>query len=111
MTRRAGAALALTAAAGLVVLLDPRPPLRPLVVGAFLLLAPGAALLSRTYAWPPLVWLTAVIATSLSVDVLLSSALFYLRLWSPGVVLACLTCWCLACLGARVTPTHWRRRT
>ncbi len=109
MTRRAGGALALTAAAVLVFVLDVPAPFRPSVVGAFLLLAPGAALLARTQDWPPLVWVTAVLAASLAVDVLISSALFYLRLWSPGLALVCLTLWCLGCLAPALIPRPQRR--
>ena len=109
MTRRALAALGLAAAAALVFVLAPGPPVQPLVMGAFLLLAPGAALLARTRSWPAPVWLTAVVAASLAVDVLLSSALFYLRVWSPAVVLTCLTLWCLACVASPMAPRKWTR--
>ena len=90
------ALVALTALTVLAVVLDVGPPVQPVVVALFLVTAPGAALLLGVRSWPPLVWATAVVAASLTVDVLLSTALLHLRWWSPTVVLACLSTGCVA---------------
>jgi hypothetical protein len=89
--------LALTAAADLAFVFDIGRPLQPLLIAVFLVMAPGAAALSRMTSWPPVVWMTAVIATSLSIDSLLTAALFYAHAWSPGAVMICLSLWCIAC--------------
>lgn len=91
------AVLVLTGLTVLAVLLDVGTPLQPVLVGLFLVLAPGAALMSGAPAWPTSVWLSAVLLASTSVDVLVVTALFYLHWWSPEAVLTCLavlSVWC-----------------
>ncbi len=108
--RTAGGVLVLTALAGLVAVLRVGPPLQPLVVGAFLLVAPGAALLLGVRLETVALRITAVVSTSLAVDVLLATALFYAGVWTPlvvGVALGALTtALSLAALvrAGRVTP-------
>lgn len=92
--------LVLTALTASAVALDVGSPLQPLLVGLFLVVAPGTAVLVRARDWPPLVLGTTIIATSLSIDVLLSTALLYAGWWSPPVVLACLVAICLAATAA-----------
>ncbi len=91
-----------TAAAVLCVLADAPQPLRALVIGIFMLVVPGAAVLLWTRGWPPLVVTTAVLSASMAIDVLLSTALFYLGWWSPTCVLLLLTALCTACAAARL---------
>ena len=83
-----------------VVVLSPGTLLQPLLVALFLMAGPGAAVLLPARSWPVLPWLTAVVSTSLSIDVLVSSALLYLGWWSPAAVLGCLAALCWACAGA-----------
>lgn len=94
--------LAGTAATVLCVLADAPQPLRAVVVGVFMLVAPGAAVLLWTRGWPALVVTTAVLSASVAIDVLLSTALFYLGWWSPARVLALLAVLCTACAAARL---------
>ena len=82
------------------VVLDVGAPLQPLLVAVFLVCGPGTAVLLHVRSWPALPWLTAAVSTSLSIDVLVSSALLYLGWWSPAAVLGCLAALCLGCAGA-----------
>lgn len=86
----------------LCVLLEAPQPLRAVVVGVFMLLVPGAAVLLWTRGWPVLVVITAVLSASVAIDVLLSTALFYLGWWSPVRVLLCLAVLCTTCAAARL---------
>lgn len=81
------------------VVLELGAPLQPLLVAAFLMTGPGAAALLPARSWPVLPWLTAVVSTSLAIDVLVSSALLYLGWWSPAAVMGCLVALCLGCAG------------
>lgn len=83
-----------------VVVLGAGPVLQPLLVALFLMAGPGAAVLLPARSWPVLPWLTAVVSTSLALDVLVSTALLYLGWWSPAAVLGCLAALCLGCAGA-----------
>ena len=97
MKARPAAAVALLVLTALSVgayALELGAPVQPLVLGAFLLIAPGSALLLRSDGWQPLVLCVGVLAGSLAVDVLLATALFFLGWWSPGAVLACLAVLC-----------------
>ena len=100
------AVVLMTLLAELSVALDLGPPLQALAQALFLVLAPGVALLAAA-PWPRLVWLVGVLATSLSVDVLLSTALLYLGWWSPDVVLACLVLLCLGAVGPQLVRSVW----
>jgi hypothetical protein len=94
--------LAGTAGVVLCVLQGVGQPLRSVVVALFMLLAPGAAVLLWTRGWPVLVLTTAVLSVSVAVDVLLSTALFYLGWWSPLAILALLAALCTGCAGVRL---------
>jgi hypothetical protein len=98
--------LALTAAASLAFVLEIGTPIQPLVVGVFLVLAPGAAVLSRMRRWPLVVWTMAAIATSLSIVSLLTAVLFYAHAWSPGAVITSLALGCAACVVAGALSGH-----
>ena len=103
MTRYGGRpllVLVLTALAAAAVVLDVGSPVQPLLVGLFLVAAPGMAVLVRARRWPPLVLAMAIVSTSLSIDVLLSTALFYAGWWSPAGVLSGLVCVCFVATAA-----------
>lgn len=93
--RRPLLVLVLIALTTLAVILDVGSPLQPLLVGLFLVAAPGTAVLVQARGWPPLVLTMAILSTSLSIDVLLSTALFYAGWWSPAAVLSGLVGVCL----------------
>ena len=82
--------LGLTAAAVLVRVLHTGPPVQPLVMAAFLVLVPGASLLGGAPGWSRLLWLTAVVACSLSLATLVATALLFAGWWSPDRVLVVL---------------------
>ncbi len=93
MTRPAGWivwVLGLTCAAVLVRLLDAGPPVQPVVMAAFLVLVPGASVLGRAPGWSRLLWVTAVVACSLSLATLVATALLFAGWCSPDRVLAVL---------------------
>lgn len=81
----AGIALAVA-----VRVLEVPAPIRPVVLGIFLLVAPGAALVGNPRAWPPLAWWTAVLSASIAISILVSTALLYAGMWSADRVLAVL---------------------
>ncbi len=90
MTRREDVTfwtLGLTAAALLVRVLEFGPPVQPVVMAAFLALVPGASVLGNAPGWSWLLWLTAVVACSLSVVTLVATALLYAGWWAPDRVL------------------------
>jgi hypothetical protein len=82
--------LGFTAAALAVLLLDVGPPVQPVVMAAFLLFVPGAAVLGGAPTWSWLLWLTSVMACSLSMAVLTATALLLAGWWTPDRVLAVL---------------------
>lgn len=94
-----------TASTAVCVLAGAPQPLRAVVVGVFMLVAPGTAVLLWTRGWPALALTTAVLSASLAVDVLLSTALFYLGWWSPVRTFVCLAVLCAGCAAARLRAT------
>ena len=80
-----GAALAVA-----VRVLELPAPVRGTVLGAFLLLCPGAALIGDPRSWPRPAWWTAVLASSVALSILVSALLLYAGVWSPDRVLAAL---------------------
>jgi hypothetical protein len=80
--------LALTAAALLVRVLDVGSPVQPVVMAGFLVIVPGASVLGGAPGWSWLLWLTAVVACSLSVVTLVATALLYAGWWTPDRALA-----------------------
>ena len=65
-------------------------PVRPAVLGAFLLVVPGAALVGSARSWSGPAWWTAVLSASLGVATLVSTALLYAGAWTPDRVLGVL---------------------
>jgi hypothetical protein len=80
--------LSLAAAALLVRVLEFGPPVQPVVMAAFLVIVPGASVLGSAPGWSWLLWLTAVVACSLSMVTLIATALLYAGWWTPDRVLA-----------------------
>ncbi len=80
-------ALGVTALAVAARLIEVGPPVQPLMLAVFLLVCPGAALVGNPQGWSSTVWWTAVVSASVSISMLLSTALLYAGLWSPDRVL------------------------
>ncbi|MCA1710219.1 MAG: hypothetical protein LC789_00705 [Actinobacteria bacterium] len=97
---------ALAVVAVLVRLLGAPAPARGAVLGVFLLLGPGAALVGDPPGWPRLAWWTAVLASSLAIALLVSCALLYAGVWTPDRVLAALVAGVVGSCGARVAATR-----
>lgn len=74
-------------AALLVGALDAPVLVRSVVVAAFLLAGPGAAVVGVPQGWSLLACVTAIVSLSLSVALVLSTALIYLTWWSATNVL------------------------
>ena len=74
----------------LVRVLELPAPVRPAVLGAFLLVVPGAALVGSARTWSGPAWWTAVLSASIGLATLVSTALLYLGVWTPDRVLGVL---------------------
>lgn len=98
--------VSVAALAVVVRLLEVPAPGRGAVIGVFLLVGPGAALVGDPPGWPRLVWWTAVLAASVAMSILVSSALLYAGVWTPDRVLAVLTLGVGAGCGIRVLATR-----
>lgn len=91
MTRLVPAgALLIAVVASILVFLDVDSPLRAALVTIFLLGCPGLAFVRLMRLSEPLLELTLTVAFSLAVAGLVSVALLYADLWSPGAGLAIL---------------------
>jgi len=101
------AVLAGVAVAVVVRVLEAPAPMRPLMLGSFLLVCPGAALVGNPRTWSRLAWWTVVLAASVALSTLVSTALLYVDLWTAdrvfGVLAVGSAIGCLAHL-ARARP-------
>lgn len=82
--------IALTTATALMMLLDAPPVVRVPIVVAFLLFAPGTAIVRFVPVADGFEFVALVCAASISIVVLVSQALVYLEVWSGPAALALL---------------------
>ena len=62
-------------------------PFREIMIGAFLLVGPGAAITWLAGVRATAAWLALVVPTSLAIDALVATGLAYLGIWSPDLAL------------------------
>lgn len=101
------AVVALSALALLVVVAaGAGAPLRPLIAVWFLLVCPGLALTPLLRLGDLWAELTVVLALSVTLDLLVATAVMYAGAWSPGLIAAVLVAISLA--GAALQLRGWR---
>lgn len=90
-------------AATLLVFAAPGSTARPYVVLVFALVCPGMAVVRLFRIDEPLLELAVAIALSIGVELLLSTAMLYLGLWSPETLFVALVCVAIGCAAVEVT--------
>lgn len=108
-----GIALTLGAALGIAIATGAGSPWRPILALGFVLICPGASLISVLGLRSRLAELAVVAPLSLSLVVLTSCGLFYGHVWSPAAEAGLLGGLCLAGLMWSIArpPRHVRRQT
>lgn len=100
------AVLVVTALTLLVVALEVGTPVQPVVVGIFLLLVPGAAVILGLSTPSVAAWITAAVSASIALDILVATALLYAGWWTPVRVLVVLSAVCVTCSTAALLRTR-----
>jgi uncharacterized membrane protein len=111
--RWAALVVVLAAAAMALTLADVHSPARAAIVLAFVLVAPGLAIVRPIGMRDPMVELMLAVAVSVALDTLAASAILYAGAWSPNLILAVVAAITLAAtaVGLLVERRRERRAT